>query len=488
MSGDSSLIRFVDQATILYIQSRAPAISRLDADDVREGFKAKRIFPGVTDNMVRGQLERNLLQIEILIPSIHTLFKDLRYLEPAAKAIKALLPPSNTKKTLREDLRFLITETDDQSLEIQDTEESFSRIKGSFNHLFDLAIRQLFLASLRYFTPPSNVSSKKNMNPLTQTVNASKRFLGFRLIYLSQRLGFVVRRVDGEEEDPVKRLFTDMLGTLPKELFQIKSIPESLYRAFQEYLLKCAIPDNSSLSPVITTPDAGEPLSRRCGRSCLRDSHGDRVADRANVDCHLFLRKMHQPLSTLRGAGYGISSFYVKRCIYTAFFGSLKIDVTADRDSREAEDYFDEAGIFEEYASGSGGSTRAHSESASEEPQAANKEHSNDNTSTSYRTISPISAEQPQERDDGSQVRFVDIQGRILQHVAFARDTIREEAKKYAEAGFSIMDEQGKHWLWDECYDILIDSESRTLIIVSPKKRHGEEELRMVGVKRPRIG
>jgi hypothetical protein len=72
---------------------------------------------------------------------------------------------------------------------------------------------------VRYFTPPSNFSSKKNRNPIEQTVNPAKRYLGFELLKLSRRLGFMVPKVDSELWDSRERFLADMLNSLPKELF-----------------------------------------------------------------------------------------------------------------------------------------------------------------------------------------------------------------------------------------------------------------------------
>jgi hypothetical protein len=39
-----------------------------------------------------------------------------------------------------------------------------------------------------------------------------------------------------------------------------------------------------------------------------------------NNHLHLFLRKIHKLLSNLKNDGFDISSFYIKRSIYLAFF------------------------------------------------------------------------------------------------------------------------------------------------------------------------
>jgi len=162
------------------------------------------------------------------------------------------------------------------------------------------------------------------MNPVQQTVNAAKRHLGFRLIELGQRLGFSVQTVEGVLEDPSERLLTDMLHSLPKEIFNLNgAIPEALSVPFTEYLSNSTIVAHTTSRPSVTTVGIGAPLSQRCGRRCggpLND------ADRL----HLFLRKMHAPLSDFPRDGYDVSSFYVKRSIYLAFFGTTNIPLTME--------------------------------------------------------------------------------------------------------------------------------------------------------------
>jgi hypothetical protein len=240
---NAALIPFVNEETVTTLQSRAPAISQLDANFVRSAFKRKQLFPGIRDAATRQALEKNVLGIELLIPTLLTLFKCLRSLEPATKAIKVLLPRS--EETLRQRLRFCFSKLPNGPLDVQDGEGSFTRVKGSFDQLFDLAIRQFFLSSMRwYFTHPSNISSKKNMNPILQTANPSKRLLGFRLLELSRRWGFLVNEPAGESKDAIGRLFIDMLGSLPKDHFRIRTTPDSLVGQFKVYSSECAIIDS----------------------------------------------------------------------------------------------------------------------------------------------------------------------------------------------------------------------------------------------------
>jgi hypothetical protein len=252
-------------------------------------MQSRHLFPEIQDAAVRAGILQRLLEIERPIPSLYTLFKDLGYLEPAAKAVKALLPES-AKGTLRQNLRFLsslLPGTADNSLAIQESEILHTTISGNFDDLFDLAVRELFLCALGYFTNLAQISSKKDMNPIKQTVNAPKRFLGFKLIEFAHQLGFKIQTIDGMLEEPGERLLTDMLNNLPREIFKFNgSVPESLSVSFKEYLSNATITADSTLRPSITTVGIGEPLSQRCGRCC-----GGPVDDEDRL--HLFLRKVH---------------------------------------------------------------------------------------------------------------------------------------------------------------------------------------------------
>lgn len=70
------------------------------------------------------------------------------------------------------------------------------------------------------------------------------------------------------------------------------------------------------------------------------------------------------------------------------------------------------------------------------------------------------------------QVTFVSKNGRPLGQVPFTRQAVDNHAKSMAEKGFSIMDERGKHWLWDECYNVLVETETRKLIVVGSARDH----------------
>jgi hypothetical protein len=120
-----------------------------------------------------------------------------------------------------------------------------------------------------------------------------------------------------------------MLHSLPKEIFNLNgAIPKTLSVPFKEFLSNSTIVTSTTSRPSVTTVSIGEPLSQRCG---WRYSGPLDDADRL----HLFLRKMHAPLSDFPRGSYDISSFYVKRSIYLAFFGTTNIPLTIEPLTRD---------------------------------------------------------------------------------------------------------------------------------------------------------
>ncbi len=158
------------------------------------------------------------------------------------------------------------------------------------------------------------------MNPIMQTLDASKRLLGFRLAELAHRSGFSIPNID-DAEGKEERFLHDMLHTLPVELYRFGAdIPQLLLVSFKDYL-RASMVENEAAVPS-TTLGPGESPPQRCGRSCGGSSEDD---DRL----HLLVEKLHAPLAAFHSVGDDISSFYIKRSIYLAFFGHTRIPGSA---------------------------------------------------------------------------------------------------------------------------------------------------------------
>ena len=63
-------------------------------------------------------------------------------------------------------------------------------------------------------------------------------------------------------------------------------------------------------------------------------------------------------------------------------------------------------------------------------------------------------------------VDFISQTGEIRATSVFTRDGVEARAVGYANAGFSLMDERGTHWLWSECFDALVETETRRIMVI----------------------
>ncbi|KAG9228366.1 hypothetical protein BJ875DRAFT_353675, partial [Amylocarpus encephaloides] len=90
--GDVLLLGCIDESTVEAVQLRVPALSTYDSEFIQNQMISRRLFPEVLDLSTRQGITSRLLAIEQPIPTIHSLFKNLRYLEPAVEAIKTLIP------------------------------------------------------------------------------------------------------------------------------------------------------------------------------------------------------------------------------------------------------------------------------------------------------------------------------------------------------------------------------------------------------------
>ena len=472
--GDNSLIHGVDRASVESIQLRAPAISKMDSQYIEAEMLSDRLFPAIKDPVARSGILQRLLGIEQPILSIYTLFKHLRYLDPAARAMRALLPnfskesllPNLSKESLRVGFFSLFRpEGNREPLEIQDSETSYTTVSGDHNYLFGLAYRELFLAAIRYFTNPSNVSSKKDMNPIEQTVDGTKRYMGFRLLEFGQRIGFSIQTDQDELIDPSERLLADMLRSLPKEIFNVNEpIPEALSALFKGYLSNSTLTASAVSRPSLTTLGISEPLSHRCGRY-----RGGPLDDEDRL--HLFIRKMHAPLSEFPRFGHDISSFYVKRSIFQAFFGTASILETSEPvmpggTGEGISETSIPSAADDTVMSGETGDRIFTNLVPTATEQGGVQQSSEVNTSFTSQPEPTAFTQGEIPKSSEFNVDFISQTGDIRATSVFTRAGVEARAVTYANAGFSLMDERGTHWLWSECFDALVETETRRIMVI----------------------
>ncbi|KAF4997706.1 hypothetical protein FDECE_12013 [Fusarium decemcellulare] len=148
--------RCITPRTVELLEGRAPAISESDHEWVRTVFQARMVFPAITDQQRRDELENKILRTSGMIPSLRFFQANMLYLGIAAQIVWTLLIPKELKKmvsvenggwiTLQSALRKCWVETQPY-VEIREGE--FQPVRGPPD--FNLAYSTVIVAALRQF-------------------------------------------------------------------------------------------------------------------------------------------------------------------------------------------------------------------------------------------------------------------------------------------------------------------------------------------------
>ena len=93
--GEVTLLKLIDSSTCRRLQCRAPAISQADRIFIEAGMEDKSLFPLISAQENRDAMMKQLLATttssQLLIPTLYTLFENLKFLERPAGILKSLL-------------------------------------------------------------------------------------------------------------------------------------------------------------------------------------------------------------------------------------------------------------------------------------------------------------------------------------------------------------------------------------------------------------
>ena len=77
----------VDPETVRMIELRAPAASEHDRQDIHHLMLIGSLFPNIQESDSRKCIQKQINKIYWLIPTIHTLFEDIKYLKGCQQAV-----------------------------------------------------------------------------------------------------------------------------------------------------------------------------------------------------------------------------------------------------------------------------------------------------------------------------------------------------------------------------------------------------------------
>lgn len=294
----------VDVSSVEQLQGLAPYHSTVDAKTISDMISTDKIFKRVTDERERASILAKLLSIRNMIPSLFTFFEDIKYLEPCAKVLKALLTPG-TKKSVSRGLTGSFFQQEKVLIEHGSKDlRIHSMVASGVAHA--LACQQLWLFAFRNFPLMTNFTTRKELDKDKPAAVEPSPCVWQEFAELASLIGFKTPAVDElRSRDSTKLIvaqlferFTDPSSVEDSKAAEdIAAILGSLHRRKEP-----------GEQPNFTNSDQ-LPILKRCGRP-FEDDH------RADRSC-LYLPHVYRnpPI------GANITTFYRKWNMFRVFMG-----------------------------------------------------------------------------------------------------------------------------------------------------------------------
>ena len=258
----------VDTATVKALELRAPGASTNDRNE------CGKIFSAFSDRE-RDKIRDRLQMVDGLVPSLFTFFRDINYLKLCIDCLKRLvIVPKGASVCESLALKCLGKNQREGHVRIQVTEDSFVHRAGNPADRIDLGVRQLVALTMRSYPdmPPDPIIE----DPVQKATTKADRAVLRRLADLAWELGF---------DSP--------------QILSMKQYPDS--RTTRE---------SPQTPPLLVTSGNGVDLRHRSGIPRRAAFEEDRDS--------LYIDYLH---SQEQVQGEGITSFFIRKSVYLAFFG-----------------------------------------------------------------------------------------------------------------------------------------------------------------------
>ncbi|KAJ4519899.1 hypothetical protein HRR75_001760 [Exophiala dermatitidis] len=325
-------MRKVDQATVKALEFTAPGGCKRDAETLWGQFKSGRIF-GAFSEPERESIWKEVLSYsrDRLIPSLFTFFEDLKYLQGIADCVKRLLhlSPRDSVFSAFEHSFSDARQVADQHV-IQVSESTFAAAPGWSTDRIHLGIRQMWIAAMRdYLEIPAG--PKKADSLAKPGCEKANEVALYRFASLAWRLGFntnEIRRLT--QRSPEREIARDALlrARKPGQYRYDKATFEDYVEQMLKMFDSARPVMNESPGTVLVASDSDKPV-KRCGVP--------RKKEHNQAKGRLFLRHLHEDSVE---SYEEMTSFFVRRSVYFAFFGkptSISANVSTMREVPQSQ-------------------------------------------------------------------------------------------------------------------------------------------------------
>ncbi len=299
----SSLASIVDEASVRQLQALAPGTSRSDAFSVTALLQDGTFFPGLRIPAARAQLLTNIMSFDGMIPSLFTFFEDLKYLEPAAKILRKLLP-EREKRSLWPAL---------SAYYFTPARSIFECPQGQFNNLdpawsADAKMRGyyvLWLFALRNFPEMINIAPRKDPTKSKPQIVEPNPRLWREFGSLTLKVGFRTPAAEALASQGTHQELASKI--IQQQGFQVEHNRDAVEDL--SLLLARLRRANVEYSPPAFVADDVLSAYRRYGRPFEEDHHNDKDV--------LFLPTIYQEAGE---SGGDITTAFRKRHMFRSFF------------------------------------------------------------------------------------------------------------------------------------------------------------------------
>ncbi|KAI1202223.1 hypothetical protein F5X97DRAFT_255551 [Nemania serpens] len=295
IAGSTAALGFVDDDAVRELELRVPGMSHCDDFYASNAIRTNAIFRTVTDERGRENILQRLQSVTHLIPTIHTLQQDFKYLRQCTSVMRQLILGKN---------RLPVT--------VQTIVGSAYKVDTSADDTTCLEnMKDLYLTVMQNLVELSGEDPLKEDDEGDTTIHSYDQRAWRQLALRARELGF-----DSDEISRLSDIDSDqqmakraLLDARPPQHFDygqnIDTLVAAMVKSFNE--ARPIKPENARLA--FTTSHLGEPIKRRCGRQYSKAYSNDRsYITLANFTCNI-------------QKGGDVASLFVRRSVFYAFWG-----------------------------------------------------------------------------------------------------------------------------------------------------------------------
>ncbi|KAF7164507.1 hypothetical protein CNMCM6106_001025 [Aspergillus hiratsukae] len=310
VASDPDSMKRIDPDTVDALQLLAPGKSRIDTKMACGLVLGGQAFAEFSDEE-RRVIWNRLENFDGLVPSLYTFFEDFKYLESCAHCVKRLF--SSLSESVWKTMSSIFVPYSGSEVEerlIQISESTFRREPATDAERLDMGYLQIWLYAMRhYLLMPPDPKSDDDLLAKSSRAKADKRAI-YEMAELARRLGFqspeIEAIIDGSPDREIAR--AALLQARKPNRFQYdKRQLDTLISRIVD-CFSAAVPDQPEIVHELLADSTVKPRAR-CGMPRMRTHKQDSPL--------LFVDRLHAEV----GVADTITTFFVRRCVYFAFFG-----------------------------------------------------------------------------------------------------------------------------------------------------------------------